>query len=236
MKAAQQGRSWRRVGAETGSSDRAIAAWLGRAFARSRLSLPICSLLKTATAVYADDIVDYMSDEIVFTPEEAAFHEAGHFVIAHLLGVPLGDIKMVGNQLRRACISAEGVCDWIRELQGDESEARLRSAVRVLVAGEEGLIVHGTPKGKARVSGMGDIGTIRTLLEDAPDHITGKRPTEEQIQQWISESRSYVKSIFSQDAPAKALTALASVLKDRDYMSASDAHDIVAPIVSGSRE
>jgi hypothetical protein len=177
-----------------------------------------------------------MSDEMLFTPEEAAFHEAGHFVIAHLLGVPLGGIEMVGNQLRRACISAEGVCDWIRELQGDESEARLRSAVRVLVAGEEGLIIHGTPQGKARVSGMGDIGTIRMLLDNAPDHITGKRPTDEQIRQWISESRSYVKGIFSQDAPAKALTVLASVLKDRDYVSAADAHVIVARIVNESRE
>jgi hypothetical protein len=173
-----------------------------------------------------------MSDEIVFTTEEAAYHEAGHFVIAHLLRVPLGDIKMVGNQLRRACISAEGVGDWIRELQGDDSEVRLQSAVRVLVAGEEGLIVYGTPSGKARVSGMGDIGTIRMLLQNAPDHITGKSPAEDQIQQWISDSRSYVKSIFSQDSPSRALATLASILKDRDSMSASDAHDIVAPIVS----
>ena len=117
-----------------------------------------------------------MSTAITFTAEESAYHEGGHFVIAHILGVPLGDIKMIASPMRRAGVSAEEVCDWVREVNGDEGEERFKSFVKVLVAGEEGHLIYGATASKARVGATRDIEEISRLMKSSKDDGTGNHP------------------------------------------------------------
>ena len=43
------------------------------------------------------------------------YHESGHFVIAHFLGVPPpADIKITPNHVRIECVPAEKSCDLAR--------------------------------------------------------------------------------------------------------------------------
>jgi hypothetical protein len=160
--------------------------------------------------------------------EEAAHHEAGHFVIGFLFAMPSGDINMVPTFERRASVSAIHACDWVREVGGDAHETRLKQLVCVLVAGEEAMIVYGVARGKARWSAAGDIQQIFRLLESAQDSETAKILSPDDIYQWIEDARTVVKGKFADPTTWSAVRDLASHLSGRTYMPADEANGIVA--------
>ena len=166
--------------------------------------------------------------DFTFSGEEAAHHEAGHFVIGFLFAVPLGDINMVPTFERRASVSAIHACDWVREVSGEAQETRLKQLVRVLVAGEEAMIVYGAARGKARWSAAGDVQQIFKLLESAQDSDTRKMLSAYDIHQWMEDARTVVNGKFSDLRTWSAVRDLASHLSGTAYMPAAEANRIVA--------
>jgi hypothetical protein len=112
-------------------------------------------------------------------------------------------------------------------VSGQEREQRLKDFVRVLVAGEEGLLIYGTSESKTRWSAAGDIAEIHNLMNLSKDDVHGSLPTNAQIQEWIDEARLHVKQAFMDHATIAALRALASNLKEGTTLTADKAHEIV---------
>lgn len=167
----------------------------------------------------------------------AACHEAGHAVVALLLGLPLVQVSVRPDGRNGTCMTAEPNGIYLRLHDGEEEAVRWAEGKMVMLAA--GIEAERALRGSVSLIGDGnDRSAINGLLFDLisqPD-MTASSAEWDEYERNVEERRygvySRAAALLASPASREALLALASLLAKNGTVSAPEAEAIVGSHVS----